>query len=920
MPGFSCHGSHGLDIDLYGTGTGATAAAVVGATGDISAILLATPGTGYTAPMVTITDASGTGAAATALIGGPFTGGIKKFVDPLPNLPIGVPDQTTFLGSDYYEIELGQYSQKMHRPPPTRLRGYRQTNTTGPANQFQYLGPVIVAQRDRAVRIKFTNKLPTGAGGNLFIPVDTTLPGAGLGPMTGEMYTQNRAAVHLHGNNTVWISDGTPHQWITPAGENTVYPKGVSVFNVPDMPNPGDGSMTIFYSNAMSARLMFYHDHAAGITRLNVYAGEAAGYLITDQVEKDLIDGTNFSGVNPLNAQVLPDLGIPLVIQDRTFVDAATIPFQDPTWNSGTTPPTPATGDLWYPHVWMPNQNPWDPSGMNAFGRWHYGPWFWPPTAGIKYGPIGNPYYGTDPWEPPQNPGTPNPSMPMEAFMDTPIVNGAAYPYIEVEPKAYRFRILNAANDRFVNLQLYVADPAVVTADGRSNTEVKLVPAVLTTGFPDGWPTDGREGGVPDPALRGPDFIQIGTEGGFLPEPVVLPTQPVDWNMDQTNFDMGVVNKGTLIIGPAERADVIADFSAFAGQTLILYNDSPAPFPALDKRYDYYTGNPDQTDVGAHADDAGGPVPTPAPSCKSGRGDLRPYDVNTLRPRSPNRPANSASSRPQDVVVIPEARYNSAYNENFPADPFVRIHDHTKTFVTVSGSTVTDFPLQPKAMQDEMGETFDTEYGRMSANLGLQLPFSPPGAQNFILIPYPAPPVELVKNTVFGTQIGELGDGTQIWKITHNGVDTHTIHFHLFNVQLVNRVAWDNALRPPDANELGWKETIRVNPLQDTIVALRPTISASSIPFDVPNSIRPLDPYMSIGEVIPGGPTGLKDPNGNPVTVANHLVNFGWEYVYIAHPGPRRDGRCMRSPSPERRDADRARRSGPRLAIISTWT
>ena len=41
--------------------------------------------------------------------------------------------------------------------------------------------------------------------------------------------------------------------------------------------------------------------------------------------------------------------------------------------------------------------------------------------------------------------------------MDTPIVNGTAYPVLKVEPKAYRFRILNAANDRMLNLQLYVA-------------------------------------------------------------------------------------------------------------------------------------------------------------------------------------------------------------------------------------------------------------------------------------------------------------------------------------------------------------------------------------------------------------------------------------------------------------------------------
>ena len=41
--------------------------------------------------------------------------------------------------------------------------------------------------------------------------------------------------------------------------------------------------------------------------------------------------------------------------------------------------------------------------------------------------------------------------------------------------------------------------------------------------------------------------------------------------------------------------------------------------------------------------------------------------------------------------------------------------------------------------------------------------------------------------------IAATDDGTQIWKITHNGVDTHPIHFHLFDVQLINRVAWDGA-------------------------------------------------------------------------------------------------------------------------------
>ena len=206
-----------------------------------------------------------------AVCNGPVqSGGIRKFVDGLPGLgaakannlgqyiPVAVPDIATYPGSDYYEIAVGEYAEKLHSDlPPTKLRGYRQTNMGG--SPFHQLGPLIMAQKDRPVRIKFTNSLPTGTGGNLFLPVDTTYMGAGAGPMMMGMaepdpqnpmcgdpdpatgakragcYTDNRATLHLHGGITPWISDGTPHQWITPAGENTSYPEGVSVVNVPDM-------------------------------------------------------------------------------------------------------------------------------------------------------------------------------------------------------------------------------------------------------------------------------------------------------------------------------------------------------------------------------------------------------------------------------------------------------------------------------------------------------------------------------------------------------------------------------------------------------------------------------------------------------------------------------------------------------------
>jgi len=1303
--------------DVYSTGVGATATAtVVG--GVITAINITNGGGGYTAPWVTIEDATGTGAAATATIGGTLSGGIRKFVDSLPGLgaanannlgnyiTVAIPDKTTFPGSDYYEIEVGQYTQTLHSDlPATTLRGYRQTNTTDPTvSVFSYLGPLIIAEENTPVRIKFTNSLPTGEGGDLFIPVDTTVMGAGMGPMEMpgmpgmmEMYTQNRATLHLHGGFIPWISDGTPHQWTTPAGEDTMYPEGVSVQYVPDMwylngnviPNtvgvqtppvpgatnkPGPGTLTFYYNNQQSARLMFYHDHSWGITRLNVYAGEAAVYLLTDEVEQDLINGTNNSGINPGLVQLLPGVGIPLIFQDKTFVDADTIKAQDPLWRWGTGPVNtttglrdPRTGDLWVPSIYMPAQNPNDPSGASAFGRWQYGPWFWPPTENITHPPVPNEYYDpacdtTVEWcEPPLRPDMPDPSMGMEAFMDTPLVNGTAYPYVELDPQVYRFRMLNAADDRFFNLHFYVADPSVVTWDGRTNTEVKMVPAMATPGFPATWSTDGREGGVPDPATAGPSWIQIGTEGGFLPTPVVIPPQPLNWNMNATAFNVGNVTDHSLLLAPAERADVLVDFSQFAGQTLILYNDAPAAFPALDPRYDYYTGNPPQMDSGgtpttqpgygpnirtimqvrirsltptgdplagievtnggsdyAYAPEVvfsggggtgaaatatasidhitvlnpgSGYTSVPDVTVEAGAGvtatataiveNLRVtgivvteagsgyttaptvtisggggsgatalaalkvsditltvtgtgytsapmirllggggYDATarallTIGPAYDQAPLDAAFASTdtftgvfalsQDPIIIPQAAYNTAYNANFPGDkrswiqqgdwdfrffngpvngitlmaagsgyttvptvtitggggtgaaataaiaganvngitlltrgsaytsnptvtlsggggtgaraaatitrvvntvtvtnggagyttaPTVRFNggggSGAAATATVSGGRVTaitvtnggtgytsaptvsfvggggsgaratanmtgvvnslritnsgtgyssaptvtisggggtgatavasilpgyvssvtltaggtgydaaplitftggggtgasalaegvTLPLQAKAIQDEMGEAFDIDYGRMGGYLGVELPVTVAGAQKFTLYPYVSPPIEIQRDSI--TALGTLGDGTEIWKITHNGVDTHPIHFHLYNVQLINRVAWDGAILPTEPNELGWKETLRVNPLEHTIVAMRPY--APTQPFDIPNSIRPIDPSMPLGEPLPGGPGGFKDPSSENAPVINHLVNYGWEYVWHCH-------------------------------------
>ena len=792
---------------------------------------------------------------------------LRKFVDTLPGLgssnannrgqyiPIATPMDASAAGvpadGDYYEIGLSEYTVQMHQDlPPTRLRGYRDLNPNGDGAS-QYLGPLIIAQKDRPVRIKFSNLL--GPDSSFFLPVDTTVMGAGNGP-TGNPYSVNRATLHLHGGNTPWISDGTPHQWTTPAGETTAYPKGMSTQNVPDMPTPGDGQMTFYYSNQQSGRLLFYHDHAYGITRLNVYAGEAAGYLIHDPIEDALIFNGS-SGVIPNNGGGVYTYGIPLIIQDKTFVDASKIALQDPTWNWGTTSPTPNTGDLWLPHVYMPNQNPYDLTGTAAMGRWDYGPWFWPvfPPA---HGEVTNPYYGTSPVEPPMIPGTPNPSIVPEAFMDTPIVNGTAYPKINVEPKAYRLRILNACNDRFLNLQLYQADPA-------ANTEVRMIPAVAGPTIPAYWPTmEGRAGGVPDPLLLGPNMIQIGSESGLLPAPVELLNTPIGYNYNRRDIVVLNVQEKTLFLGPAERADVIVDFSAFAGKTLILYNDAPAPVPAFDPRNDYYTGDPDQTDTGgAPSTVAGfGPNTRTIMQIVVGGSTSDPFTFS-LPALQAALPAAYAAS--QHAPIVPEAVYGPAYGTTYQNN-YVRIQNTSFSFAPDALTPPTIMPLEAKAVQ----ELFEMDYGRMNATLGVERPNTNATIQTTIPYGYIDPPTELLKD-------GE----PQIWKITHNGVDTHAIHFHLFDVQVINRVGWDGAVRPPDANELGWKETVKMNPLEDAIVALRPQ-KQSNLPWPLPNSIRPLDVTRPIGSDM--GFFGV-NPDGNPVTVLNQMINFGWEYVWHCH-------------------------------------
>ena len=811
-----------------------------------------------------------------------------------------------------------------------------------------YLGPTILVARGTAVRMVMHNYLPYtdaagvshGAvtkdalgnginGGEFPLPVDETIAGGGpifdingkpLNDVNGKpiKYSQNRIAIHWHGGDAPWISDGTPHQWFAPAGDvsysivDATHPKGMGVGdsyqNVPDMPDPGQGAQTLYYPNNLSGRLMMYHDHVSGLTKLNAYTGEAAGYLVYDMTELGLaskalgtpIGSTTTLASGPLTGVTLPTglldaVGIPLVIQDKSFVpknvganpvNSANLPVQsqDTKWDLAH---WGQEGDLYFPHVYETNQDPNSIDGTNPVGRWDWGPWFWPVFPSQYSLPTGA--YG-------------DVSATPEAFMDTPTVNGQAYPTLTVDPKTYRFRILSIANDRTFNFGLYQAvDANGVVCDAITNpnpapypvapgqlgapatcTEVKMVPAVPTASFPANWPTDGRAGGVPDPATAGPDIVQIGSEGGLLPAPAVWKSQPVAYDYNVRNITVFNVLQHDLLMGGGERADVLIDFTKYAGKTLIVYNDAPAPMPGYDPRIDYFTGMGDHTEVGGAYDVLPGYGPNTRTvmqikvNANNTSGTGGPLNVAAL---AAAMPAAYAATQPEPL--IPQIAYNAPFGTNnvnnyaaigtgsiatngvytFTVPPYTDAAGVVQTTKTI--------PVINKAIQ----ELFDPVYGRMNSTLAVELPFSSATIATTIPLAYIDGPVE---------RLDAIKDGeTQIWKVTHNGVDDHPVHFHMVNVQVINRVGWDGTIKPPEANEVGWKETLRMNPLEDVYVAVKAVHPV--VPFGLPQSNRLLDPSQAAGSTM--GFTQVNPSTGQAPAApySNVTANFDNEYVWHCH-------------------------------------
>ena len=401
---------------------------------------------------------------------------IPKFVEPLVIPPVMEPVAIAEDSSGFteYEIAARQFEQQVlpSGMPATTVWGYGKAGDplpgTGEPSSFNFPAFTVETRTDTPVRVTWINQLVDDPDSEnaAFLPhlfaVDQTIHWSNPpAPMEME-HVENEPyrgpvpiVTHVHGAHVDSASDGYPEAWYLPNASDI--PEGYRMQgNLYRSASPTEPGAAVYeYSNDQRATTLWYHDHALGITRLNVYAGMAGFWIIRDEVE----DNLNLPGPAPRlgDEPGTSYYEIPLVIQDRTFNE---------------------DGSLFYP------------DSREYFDE-YAGP-FIPETT---VSPIWNP----------------------EFFGNTQLVNGRTWPYLEVEPRLYRFRILNGSNSRFLVLKF--------------DTELA--------------------------------FNQIGTEGGLLPgAPVAL---------DQ------------ILIAPAERADVIIDFSQFQpGDEITLLNLGPdEPFGGL---------------------------------------------------------------------------------------------------------------------------------------------------------------------------------------------------------------------------------------------------------------------------------------------------------------------------------------------------
>ena len=209
------------------------------------------------------------------------------------------------------------------------------------------------------------------------------------------------------------------------------------------------------------------------------------------------------------------------------------------------------------------------------------------------------------------------------------------------------------------------------------------------------------------------------------------------------------------------------------------------------------------------------------------------------------------------------------------------------------------------------------DYGRMNATLGGTLPNTMPRSTTHS-VRLRRPSTEVDDAAIPARRSVRSETARRSGRSPHNGVDTHSIHFHLFNVQLINRVGWDGMVRSPDPNELGWKETVRMNPLEDVIVALRPVMPEPAVRSSPTASGRSTDRRCRRRD----------DHRCDPPTAGHHgnqhVTDYGWEYVWHCHLLGHEENDMMR---PIKFNVPRALAAPPAVTVFSsagglnlTWT
>jgi len=429
---------------------------------------------------------------------------------------------------DYYEISVQQFAQQVLPPgmPTTMLWGYGPVGNPSAHNAPSY---TIESRWDAPVRVKWVNDLVDDHGGYLshLLPVDPTLHWANPGQLpnadgvsrtdsrpdfTGltyvppdeftdptTQYTTYAGPVplvtHVHGAVSVGDeSDGYSEAWFLPAASDlpagyaahgTWYPFFAGKAHTRYGVTWGPGFSVSQYPNVNRASTLWYHDHVLGMTRLNVYAGPAGFYLLRGGPAGDGTTRDSRTGEPGVLPGPAPKTNDPAGLRYREIVMA----IQDRSFDSN--------GDLFYPD-------------SRVFFDEYSGPYV--PQTDVP--PV---------WQP-------------EFFGNTLMVNGRVWPFLDVEQRRYRFRLLNGCQARFLIL------------------DFAAVPGVRA------W--------------------QVGNEGGFLPEPV----------------DLAAVSDNRLLMGPAERVDLIVDFTAVPLGRHVLRNLGPdEPFGGGEPDVDFDQADPETT-------------------------------------------------------------------------------------------------------------------------------------------------------------------------------------------------------------------------------------------------------------------------------------------------------------------------------------